>query len=218
VIGSGCVIGPDTTLISCRVADGASVVRSHCTDATIGAGAQVGPYTHLRRGAELADGAVVGAFVEVKNAYIGTGAKAHHLAYLGDANVGAHANIGAGAITANYDGVHKYHTEIGDHAFIGTNATLVAPVTVADGAFVAAGSTITSDVAPGDLAVARGRQRSVDGWVLRRREDSPASAAAQAARTREASYLAETAAETSEADETAANHPAPDPEEGHPAP
>lgn len=180
-IGSGCRIGPDTTLIGCTVGDGAEVVRSHCHGADIGAGATVGPFTHLRPGSRIGDGAQVGAFVEVKKAEIGAGAKAHHLAYLGDATVGAGANIGAGVITANYDGMHKSVTAIGAQSFVGSNATLVAPVTVADGAYVAAGSTVTDEVPAGGLAVARGHQHNSAGWVLRRRPGSRSEAAARAA-------------------------------------
>jgi bifunctional UDP-N-acetylglucosamine pyrophosphorylase/glucosamine-1-phosphate N-acetyltransferase len=178
VVGTGCTIGPDTTLIACRVDDGASVVRSHCHGAHVGAGAAVGPFTHLRPGADIREAAVVGAFVEVKKAVIGAGAKAHHLAYLGDATIGSGANIGAGVITANYDGVHKSATVVGEQSFVGSNSTLVAPVTVADGSYVAAGSVVTDDVAAGDLAVARGRQHNSSGWVLRRRDGTPAAAAA----------------------------------------
>lgn len=181
VVGANCVIGPDTSLIDCRVGDGATVSRSHCQGAHIGAGAQVGPYTHLRPGSELEPGAVVGAFVEVKNAVIGAGAKAHHLAYLGDATVGAGANIGAGVITANYDGVHKSRTVIGEQSFVGSNSTLVAPVTMGDGSYVAAGSVVIDDVAAGDLAVARGRQHDSHGWVLRNREGTRSAEAALAA-------------------------------------
>ncbi|WP_322097363.1 bifunctional UDP-N-acetylglucosamine diphosphorylase/glucosamine-1-phosphate N-acetyltransferase GlmU [Nakamurella alba] len=178
VIGEGCDIGPDTTLSACVVGDGATVLRSHCSGAHIGPDATVGPFTFLRPDARLLEGAKAGAYVEIKKSTIGAGSKVPHLSYVGDATVGTGANIGAGTITANYDGVGKYATTIGDHAFVGTNTTLIAPVTVADGAFVAAGSTITDDVPPGDLAVARGRQRNVDGWVTDRRPDSPAARAA----------------------------------------
>ncbi|HET8589281.1 MAG TPA: bifunctional UDP-N-acetylglucosamine diphosphorylase/glucosamine-1-phosphate N-acetyltransferase GlmU [Nakamurella sp.] len=180
-IGIGCSIGPDTTLVDCQVGDGARVHRSHCHGARIGAGATVGPFTHLRPGSVICDDAEIGAFVEVKAATVGPGVKAHHLAYLGDATIGGGSNIGAGVITANYDGLHKSPTTIGDHAFIGSNVTLVAPVTVADGAYVAAGSTVTEAVDPGDLAVARGRQHNSPGWVLRRRPGSRSESAARAA-------------------------------------
>jgi bifunctional UDP-N-acetylglucosamine pyrophosphorylase / glucosamine-1-phosphate N-acetyltransferase len=114
----------------------------------------------------------------MKNAVVGAGSKVPHLSYVGDAEIGEGCNIGAGTITANYDGVHKFRTTIGDHVFVGTDTVLIAPVTIADGAFVAAGSAITSAVPPGAMAVARGRQRNIDGWVARRR---PGSAAARAA-------------------------------------
>jgi len=182
-IGSGCSIGPDTTLIACSVGDEASVVRSHCQGASIGASATVGPFSYLRPGAVLEEDSKVGAFVELKNSTVGTGSKVPHLSYVGDTTIGTKTNIGAGTITANYDGDHKFPTVVGDHAFVGSNSTLVAPITIHDGAYVAAGSTITTDVGPGDLAVARGRQHSVDGWTLRRRAGSPSAAAAQAARS-----------------------------------
>ncbi len=181
VIGSGCVIGPDTTLSGCQVHDGATVLRSHCIGAEIGPGASVGPYSYLRAGTRLDEGSRAGAFVELKNSTLGPRAKAPHLSYLGDATVGASANVGAGAITANYDGVHKFATVIGESAFIGTDSTLVAPVTIGAGAYVAAGSTVTEDVAPGDLVVSRGRQHAVAGWVLRRRAGTRSDRAARSA-------------------------------------
>ena len=180
-IGSGCVIGPDTTLSACAVGDGAVVQRSYCQRSEIGDRCAVGPFAHLRAGSVLHEEAEVGAFVQVKQATIGAGVKAHHLAYLGDATIGDHANIGAGAITANYDGVHKSRTIVGDHAFIGSNATLVAPITIGDGAYVAAGSAITNSVNAGDLAVARGHQHNSSGWVAKRRPNSPAAVAAASA-------------------------------------
>ncbi len=177
-VAAGATIGPDTTLVDCRVGAGATVLRSHAHGAVIGDNATVGPFTFLRPGAVLEDGAKVGAYVEVKKAVIGPGAKVPHLSYVGDATLGAGVNFGAGAITANYDGVGKYDTVIGDGAFVGTNTTLVAPVTIAPGGFTAAGSTITDDVASGDLAVARGRQATVAGWVARRLPGSAMAAAA----------------------------------------
>ena len=180
-IGSGCRIGPDTTLSGCTVADGATVLRSHADRAVIGEKAQVGPFTYLRPGAELQAGAKTGAYVEVKGSTIGPGAKVPHLSYIGDTTIGAGANVGAGTITANYDGEHKYPTVIGEHAFIGSNTTLVAPVTIGDGGFVAAGSTVVEDVGPGDLAVARGRQRAIAGWIAFKRPGSKADRAASQA-------------------------------------
>jgi bifunctional UDP-N-acetylglucosamine pyrophosphorylase/glucosamine-1-phosphate N-acetyltransferase len=167
-IGRDCVIGPDTTLSACVVDDGAEVIRTHATGAVIGPKATVGPFSFLRPGAKLGAGAKVGAFVEVKNSSIGPGAKVPHLSYMGDATIGPGSNVGAGSITANYDGVNKYPTVIGENAFVGTHTTLIAPVTIGDGAYTAAGSVIGDDVAPGDLGIARSRQSASAGWVLRR--------------------------------------------------
>ncbi|MEJ7651555.1 MAG: bifunctional UDP-N-acetylglucosamine diphosphorylase/glucosamine-1-phosphate N-acetyltransferase GlmU [Nakamurella sp.] len=180
-IGRDCRIGPDTTLSGCTLGDDVAITRSHCIDARVGDGADVGPFAYLRPQTVLHHGAHVGAHVEIKKSTIGPGAKVPHLTYLGDAEVGAGSNIGAGVITANYDGVHKFPTVIGEHVFVGTNSTLVAPVTLADGSYVAAGSTVTQDVAAGDLAVARGRQHHSRGWVLRRRADSRYADAARRA-------------------------------------
>jgi len=148
------VFGPGVT-----VADGAVVhAFSHVEGARIAAGASVGPFARLRPGAEIGEGARIGNFVEVKNAAIAAGAKVNHLSYVGDASVGARANLGAGTITCNYDGFAKHHTEIGAGAFIGSNSALVAPVAIGAGAYVASGSVITEDVSPDALAIARGRQ------------------------------------------------------------
>ena len=186
VIGEGCTIGPDTTLAGCSVADGASVVRSHCLGASIGPGASVGPFTFLRGGTSLGAQAKAGAFVEIKNSAVGDRAKVPHLSYVGDATIGSGTNLGAGTITANYDGVHKHRTMVGRDAFVGTDSTLIAPVTIGDGAYVAAGSTVTDDVAAGDLAVARGRQHAVKGWVLRRRAGTASDGSARSAGAQEA--------------------------------
>ena len=143
---------------------------SHIEGATIASGAEVGPFARLRPGAVLEEKAKVGNFVEVKKARLGKGAKASHLTYLGDADVGAGANIGAGTITCNYDGFFKYRTEIGAGAFIGSNSALVAPVTIGDGAIVAAGSVVTADVHADALAIARGSQEVKPNWAKRFRE------------------------------------------------
>jgi bifunctional UDP-N-acetylglucosamine pyrophosphorylase/glucosamine-1-phosphate N-acetyltransferase len=162
------------------------VVRAHAVQSVIGPGAQVGPYASLRPGSRLAAGAKVGTFVETKNAEIGAGAKVAHQAYVGDATIGAAANIGAGTIFVNYDGVAKHHTEVGEAAFVGSNSNLVAPVTVGEGAYVAAGSAITSDVPPGALGVGRSPQRNLAGWVHRRRAGTrSAEAAARATADRD---------------------------------
>jgi bifunctional UDP-N-acetylglucosamine pyrophosphorylase/glucosamine-1-phosphate N-acetyltransferase len=180
-VGRGATIGPDTTLVSVEVGENATVVRTHAELAVIGAGATVGPFSYLRPGTELGAASKVGAFVETKKAIVGEGAKVPHLSYCGDAVIGAGANIGAGTIFANYDGVTKSTSTVGEHSFIGSDSVLVAPVHIADGAYVAAGSTITGDVGPGELAVSRGQQRNVRGWVARKRAGTATAAAAEAA-------------------------------------
>jgi bifunctional UDP-N-acetylglucosamine pyrophosphorylase/glucosamine-1-phosphate N-acetyltransferase len=140
-------------------------------DATIGSKASVGPFAHLRPGTKLGRSVKVGNFVETKKAVFGDGAKASHLSYIGDADVGADANIGAGTITCNYDGVNKHKTVIGEGAFIGSDTQLVAPVTVGKGAYVGAGSTVTKDVPPDALALSRTPQKTIAGWATRRREE-----------------------------------------------
>ena len=165
-LGAGVRIGPNCLIRNATLEDGCRVEANTVVDgAHIGANASVGPFARLRPGTELGADVRIGNFVETKQARIGDGAKANHLAYLGDAAVGAGSNIGAGAITCNYDGAAKHETRIGDRAFIGTNATLVAPLEIGDDAYVGAGSTVTSRVAPGDLAVGRAKQRNIKGWT-----------------------------------------------------
>jgi bifunctional UDP-N-acetylglucosamine pyrophosphorylase/glucosamine-1-phosphate N-acetyltransferase len=183
-VAAGAVVGPDSTLVDCTVDAGASVVRSHCLGAAIGPEATVGPFSYLRPGTRLERGAKVGAFVETKNVQVGEGSKVPHLSYVGDASIGRGANIGAATVFVNYDGVAKHHTTIGDQVRIGSDTMLVAPVTVGDGAYTAAGSVITADVPPGAMAVARSPQRNVAGWVRRRRSGTAAAAAAEAAQRR----------------------------------
>jgi bifunctional UDP-N-acetylglucosamine pyrophosphorylase / glucosamine-1-phosphate N-acetyltransferase len=180
-VATGATIGPDTTLVDVEVGAGASVVRTHGSLAVIGAGASVGPFAYLRPGTVLGERGKIGTFVETKNAQIGAGAKVPHLTYAGDVEIGEDANIGAGVIFANYDGVTKATTTVGRASFVGSDSTLVAPVTIADGAYVGAGSTVTGDVGPGELAVSRGRQRNVPGWVARKRAGTRTAAAAEAA-------------------------------------
>jgi len=154
-----------------EIADGATIKAfSHIEGATIGAWAAIGPFARIRPGTILADHTKVGNFVELKKAKVGAGAKVNHLSYVGDAEVGEHANIGAGTITCNYDGFGKYRTVVGAGAFIGSNTSLVAPVTVGDGAIVGAGSVITSDVEPDSLAIERSEQKGIAGWARRFRE------------------------------------------------
>jgi len=177
-VAEGARIGPDCTLVDTVVGPGASVVRAHCDRAEIGPGATVGPYCYLRPGARLGPGAKAGTYVEIKAAEIGEGSKVPHLSYVGDATIGAHTNIGAATVFVNYDGVAKHRTTIGDHARTGADNMFVAPVTVGDGAYTAAGSVISSDVPPGALGVGRARQRNIEGWVERRRAGTAAAEAA----------------------------------------
>ncbi len=182
-VAGGATVGPDTTLLDCEVGPGADVVRTHGTGATIGAGASVGPFSFLRPGTVLGERGKIGAYVETKNATIGTGSKVPHLSYVGDAEIGEHSNIGAATVFVNYDGVHKHRTVVGDHVRIGSDTMLVAPVTVGDGAYTAAGSVVTDDVPPGAIAVARARQRTIEGWVERRRAGTSSADAAARARS-----------------------------------
>ncbi|MDK3258835.1 bifunctional UDP-N-acetylglucosamine diphosphorylase/glucosamine-1-phosphate N-acetyltransferase GlmU [Blastococcus capsensis] len=183
-IGGGAEVGPDTTLVDTEVSEGATVVRTHAVGARIGPQVSVGPFAYLRPGTVLGPRAKVGTFVETKNAQVGEGAKVPHLSYVGDATIGRGTNIGAATVFVNYDGVTKHRTTIGDHARTGADNMFVAPVTVGDGAYTAAGSVITSDVPPGAMAVARAPQRNVAGWVRRRRSGTPAAEAAAAAESR----------------------------------
>ena len=165
VLGDGVEIGPNCIIKNSTLAAGTKVEAfSHIDNAVVAQSCVIGPYARLRPGAELADGAKVGNFCEVKKSLIGPGAKVNHLTYIGDATIGANSNIGAGTITCNYDGVNKFKTEIGENAFIGSNSSLVAPVKVGANATVAAGSTVTKEVAAEELAVARGKQRNISGW------------------------------------------------------
>src|SRR5215213_378672 len=152
-IGSDCVIGPSADLLDTVVGDGARVEHSVGRDAEVGEGAAVGPYAFLRPGTVLGPEAKVGAYCEVKNTQVGRGSKVPHLSYVGDAEIGEDANLGAGTITANYDGMNKNRTKIGDRAFTGVNTSLIAPVTIGEGAYIGAGSVVNKDVPPGKLAV-----------------------------------------------------------------
>jgi bifunctional UDP-N-acetylglucosamine pyrophosphorylase/glucosamine-1-phosphate N-acetyltransferase len=166
-IGSGCAVGPNTRLADTAVGDNTTIHFSYAHECTIGSGVTVGPYVHLRPATVLADGAKVGNFVEIKNSNIGRGSKVPHLSYIGDTDMGAGVNVGSGTITVNYDGRKKHRTVIEDGAFIGCNTNLVAPVTVGRGSYVGAGSTITKDVPPDALGVARARQANIEGWVIK---------------------------------------------------
>ncbi|HET6662858.1 MAG TPA: DapH/DapD/GlmU-related protein, partial [Acidimicrobiales bacterium] len=183
-IGEHVVLGPEVTLTNTEVGDGAQVTRAVANLAVIGPGATVGPYSYLRPGTRLGARGKIGGFVETKNADIGEGAKVPHLSYAGDVTIGEGANIGAGTIFANYDGVAKHHSRVGRHSFVGSNSVVVSPVDVGDGVYVAAGSALTKDVEPGQIAIARGRQRNVDGWVARARAGTATATAAEDARAR----------------------------------
>jgi bifunctional UDP-N-acetylglucosamine pyrophosphorylase/glucosamine-1-phosphate N-acetyltransferase len=192
-IGGGTTIHPGVTLegrtrigANCRIRSWVritdSVVGDHVhindscviVDSQVDDGGQVGPFSHLRPGSHMKAGSHVGNFVELKKTVLGEGSKANHLAYLGDSTIGAGVNIGAGTITCNYDGTKKYPTIIEDGAFIGSDSQLIAPVRVGAGAYVAAGSSVTDDVPPGALAIARGRQTNIAGWVERQRQKQEA--------------------------------------------
>jgi len=164
-LGNNVSIGPNCVISNCHISDG-SIVLANCVleSSHVGVGCNVGPYARLRPGAKLADGAKIGNFVEIKNANIGVGSKVNHLSYVGDAEVGSKVNVGAGTITANYDGANKHKTVIEDCASIGSNAVLVAPVTVKSGATVGASSTISRDVPAETLSISRGRQTDIEGW------------------------------------------------------
>jgi bifunctional UDP-N-acetylglucosamine pyrophosphorylase/glucosamine-1-phosphate N-acetyltransferase len=182
VIGAGAKIGPGCLLEDTTVGEDAVLLHAVCRQSQIGPRVTVGPFAYLRPGVSIADGAHIGTYVELKKSQVGPGAKVPHLTYMGDATIGAGSNIGAGTIFANYDGVRKHPTTVGDNAFIGSNTVLVAPVNVGDGGYTAAGSAIIEDVPAGDLGVARGRQHNSDGWVLRNRQGTRSAEAV--ARTR----------------------------------
>lgn len=166
-IGARCHIGPSSKIDSSQVGDECRILMSYLNAARMANGSRCGPYAHLRPGAELGEEARAGNFVEIKNAKLGRKASANHLTYIGDAEVGDGANIGAGTITCNYDGFTKHRTKIGNNTFVGSNSTLVAPVTLGDGAYVAAGSVITQDVSEDALALGRARQEEKEGWAKR---------------------------------------------------
>ncbi len=169
-VGEGSTVGPLSTVFDTRIGDEAKVLHSYVTSADIGDRVSVGPFAYLRPGTVLREGAKAGTFVEIKNSDIGAGTKVPHLSYIGDADVGERANIGAGTITANYDGTAKHRTTIGSGAFVGVDTMLVAPVSVGDEAYTGAGSVITDDLPSGALGIARARQRNIEGYMERRRQ------------------------------------------------
>jgi bifunctional UDP-N-acetylglucosamine pyrophosphorylase/glucosamine-1-phosphate N-acetyltransferase len=169
VVRQRAVVGPDTTLTDTEVGEGARVRRTTAEGAVVGPDATVGPYSYLRPGTRLGRGTKVGAYVEVKASDIGDGSKVPHLSYVGDATIGENSNIGAATVFVNYDGRDKHRTVVGDDVRVGSDTMLVAPVTIGDGAYTAAGSVITEDVPPGALGVGRARQRNIEDWVARKR-------------------------------------------------
>ncbi len=167
-IGAGCEIGPQTTITDSVLGDGARAVHSFLTEATVEAGASLGPFAYLRPGAHIGAGAKIGTFVEIKNSNIGAGAKVPHLSYIGDADVGEASNLGAGNITANYDGRSKHRTTIGEGVRTGVDTSFIAPVSVGDGAYTGAGSVIDEDVPEGALGISRSEQVNVEGYAERK--------------------------------------------------
>ncbi len=172
-LGDDVSIGPNCVVKDTVIGSGTTVhAMSHLEEANTGTSCNIGPFARLRPGTVLSDAARIGNFVETKKAIIGTGSKVNHLTYIGDCEMGAGVNIGAGTITCNYDGVNKHQTRIGDDAFVGSNSTLVAPIEIGDGGFVAAGSTVTKAVGDNELAVSRGRQRNIQGWERPQKKES----------------------------------------------
>lgn len=168
VIGDNCRILQNTRIKDSKIADDVEVQASVITESTVGAGSKVGPFAYLRPKSVIGDGCKVGDFVEVKNSSLGDGSKASHLTYIGDSDVGRDVNIGCGVVFVNYDGTSKHRSNIGNGVFIGCNTNLVSPVQVEDGAYIAAGSTITEDVPEDALAVGRARQRNIEGWAAKK--------------------------------------------------
>jgi len=190
-VAAGATIGPQVSLTDTTVGSQARLDRTVAHSASIGAGVTIGPFAYLRPGTVLGDDVHIGTYVEVKNSEIGTATKVPHLSYVGDATIGAHANIGAATVFVNYDGVTKHRSVIGDHARTGADNMFVAPVSVGEGAYTAAGAVITEDVPAGALARSSARQQNVAGWVARRRPGTAAAAAAEAADAAEAAEAAE---------------------------
>ena len=167
-IGAGCVIGPNTLLEDTVVEENSTVNASQCYQSHIGANNKIGPFTHVRTGTKTAEGCHLGAYVETKNANFAEGNTVSHLTYIGDATVGKYCNFGCGTVTCNYDGEGKFHTTIGDYAFIGCNTNLIAPVELGKGAYTAAGSTVTKDVPDYALAVERADLKVKEGYSLKK--------------------------------------------------
>jgi bifunctional UDP-N-acetylglucosamine pyrophosphorylase/glucosamine-1-phosphate N-acetyltransferase len=167
-IGADCIIGQNTRIADSVLGSGVEVQASHILESKVGDGCKIGPFAYLRPNSRIGDNVKIGDFVEIKNSVIGDGTKVPHLTYVGDADLGRNINLGCGVVFVNYDGSAKHRSTVEDRAFIGCNTNLISPVTVGEKAYVAAGSTLTKDVPPGALAVARARQENVPGWVEKR--------------------------------------------------
>jgi bifunctional UDP-N-acetylglucosamine pyrophosphorylase/glucosamine-1-phosphate N-acetyltransferase len=168
VIGENCVIGPNTRAVDSQVGNDTEVQSSVILESRIGNHTTVGPFAYLRPNSTLGDHVKVGDFVEVKNSSIGDGSKASHLTYVGDSDVGKDVNLGCGVVFVNYDGKNKHRSVVKDRCFVGCNVNLVSPVTVEEGAYIAAGTTVTRDVPEGALCVGRAKEKNIEGWVARR--------------------------------------------------
>ncbi len=170
VVGEACTIGPNVMLTDTRVEDNVTINTAQVEDSLIRKNCEIGPYTHIRPHCDVGEGSKIGAFVQLKNCNLGAGTKMAHLTYVGDADVGERVNFGCGTVTCNYDGNAKHRTTIGSDVFVGCNTNLVAPVTLADGVYTAAGSTVTEDVPADSLVIARSRQTVKPGWAAERRK------------------------------------------------
>ncbi|GLK17438.1 bifunctional UDP-N-acetylglucosamine diphosphorylase/glucosamine-1-phosphate N-acetyltransferase GlmU [Herbiconiux flava] len=196
-VARGAEIGPDTTLVDCEVGEGAVVKRTDATLSVIGAGASVGPFAYLRPNTVLDAGGKIGTFVETKNSHIGQGSKVPHLSYIGDTEVGVESNVGAGTITANYDGVNKSRTQVGSHVRTGSHNVFVAPVRIGDGAYTGAGTVVRKDVPAGSLAITVAPQRNMAGWVEQNRAGTAAAQAAARAHDGDGETTTQTPTRTS---------------------
>lgn len=165
-IGANCQIGPNVMLTDCTVGEGTTINASQCEDSQIGRDCQIGPYTHIRPHCVVGEGSKIGAFVQLKNCTLGEGTKMAHLTYVGDSDVGSHCNFGCGTVTCNYDGFQKFRTTIGDHVFVGCNTNFVPPVTVGNGAYIAAATTVTEDVPADAMVIGRSRQQVKENWAV----------------------------------------------------
>jgi bifunctional UDP-N-acetylglucosamine pyrophosphorylase/glucosamine-1-phosphate N-acetyltransferase len=181
-IGKGSTIGPEVTIHDSVIGDNCVIKKADINGSVVETEATVGPFSYLRPGTHLGIGGKIGTFVETKNAVIGAGSKIPHLSYVGDATIGEHTNIGAGTIFANYDGVNKHHTTVGSHVKSGAHNVFVAPVTIEDGAYTAAGTVVRNDVSAGDLAMNVSPQRNLAGWVLAKRAETDSAKAAKKAK------------------------------------